>query len=657
MTQLKRQRSRAAVTATVLVGLAAPALAASEAVPVIVDLRRKAAPISRYVYGQFIEHLGRCIYGGIWAEMLEDRKFFFDVGKSGTPWEMFTPGKSTYEGEGTPYEVLVASPWLVIGDKAAIRMVTEGAWTGAHSPEVSVPGNGAAAGLYQGRLGLVAGKGYEGRIVLAGDAGAAPVEVSLVWGPSPGERQTVRIERLSDAFATFPLRFTAGAASEGGRLEVTSRGRGAFRIGAVSLMPADNVEGFRADTLRLLRELNAPIYRWPGGNFVSGYDWRDGIGDRDRRPPRKNPAWKGIEHNDVGIHEFMAFCRLVGAEPLVVVNTGLAGEASAREEVEYANGAATTLMGEWRARNGRAEPFGVKWWGVGNEMYGHWQLGHVPLQEYTKKHIRVVDAMRSVDPSIRLVAVGSIGPWSEGMLRAAAGHMTLMSEHFYVQQKAHLLEHVGQVPAQVRRIVEAHRGYRQAIPGLAPRDIRIAIDEYNYWYGAYVFGELGTRYFLKDALGIAEGLHEIFRSSDIVTMANYAQAVNVIGAIKTSRTAAELEATGLVLELYRNHYGTIPAAVDGGAPPLDLHAAVSEDGRRLTVGVVNPAREARLLRLAVEGGHVGAGGRAWVVTGPDEGAFNDPGRPRRVDLTERPVEATRLDVPALAVVVFELPLE
>jgi alpha-N-arabinofuranosidase len=657
---MKRTRtpwSLAAVALSVLIGLAAPAPAGDEGVAVKVDLRRKGAPISRYVYGQFIEHLGRCIYGGIWAEMLEDRKFFFDVGKSDTPWEMFTPGKSTYEGEGIPYEVLVASPWLVMGDKGAVRMTKEGAWAGAHSPEVSLRGDGAPAGLYQGRLGLVARKEYVGRIVLAGDTGAEPIEVSLVWGPTAGERQTVRIEHLSTAFATSPLRFTAGAASEDGRVEITSRGRGAFRIGAVSLMPADNLEGFRADTLRLLKELDAPIYRWPGGNFVSGYDWKDGIGDRDRRPPRKNPAWKGIEHNDVGIHEFMAFCRLVGAEPLVVVNTGLGGETSAREEVEYVNGAATTPMGEWRARNGRAEPFGVNWWGVGNEMYGDWQLGHVPLEEYTKKHNRVVEAMKSVDPSLRLVAVGSVGPWSEGMLREAAGHMTLMSEHFYVQQKADLVEHVEQVPAQVRRIVDAHRGYRRTIPGLSDRDIRIAIDEYNYWYGAYVFGELGTRYFLKDALGIAEGLHEMFRSSDIVAMANYAQTVNVIGAIKTTRTAAEFEATGLVLRLYRGHYGTIPVAIEGGSRPMDLHAAVSEDGKRLTIGVVNPSPEARSLSLSVEGGRVSARGRAFVVTGPDEVSFNDPGRPRRVDVSERPVEGTRLEVPALAVAVFELPLQ
>jgi alpha-N-arabinofuranosidase len=108
-------------------------------------------------------------------------------------------------------------------------------------------------------------------------------------------------------------------------------------IGTASLMPDDNVEGLRADTLALLKELRAPIYRWPGGNFVSGYDWRDGIGDRDRRPPRTNPAWTGVEHNDFGMHEFIRFCQLVGTEPWITVNTGFGDAYSAAAQLEYCN--------------------------------------------------------------------------------------------------------------------------------------------------------------------------------------------------------------------------------------------------------------------------------------------------------------------------------
>ena len=124
------------------------------------------------------------------------------------------------------------------------------------------------------------------------------------------------------------------------------------------------------------------------------------------------------------------------------------------------------------------------------------------------------------------------------MMQHCADHMDLISEHFYCQEQAGLAAHVPQIPDAVRRKAEAHRRYRQEIDSLQGKDIRIALDEWNYWYGPHVFGELGTRYFLKDALGIAAGLHEMARESDIMFMANYAQTVNVIGCIKTSKTAA-----------------------------------------------------------------------------------------------------------------------
>ena len=135
----------------------------------------------------------------------------------------------------------------------------------------------------------------------------------------------------------MPLQFTAGADTDAGRLEITATGSGSFHVGTVSLMPADNVQGMRADTLELLKQLDAPVYRWPGGNFVSGYNWRDGIGDPDRRPPRKNLAWQGIEHNDFGLDEFMTFCRPLKTEPYITVNSGLGDSRSAVEEIEYAN--------------------------------------------------------------------------------------------------------------------------------------------------------------------------------------------------------------------------------------------------------------------------------------------------------------------------------
>ena len=162
----------------------------------------------------------------------------------------------------------------------------------------------------------------------------------------------------------------------------------------------EDIEGMRADTMKMLKELNAPLYRWPGGNFVSGYDWRDGIGDRDRRPPRKNPAWTGVEHNDFGMNEFIHFCRLLNAEPLITVNTGFGDAYSAAAQLEYSNGSTDTLMGAARARNGMPEPFNVRYWAIGNEMFGRWQLGYMSLNHYVRKHNWVVDKMREVDPDI-----------------------------------------------------------------------------------------------------------------------------------------------------------------------------------------------------------------------------------------------------------------
>jgi alpha-N-arabinofuranosidase len=620
------------------------------------DLARKRPPISKYVYGQFVEHLGRSIYGGLWAEMLEDRKFFYPVDGAAPAWAMFTPGPRSWDGEGHPYELLVRSPWMIAGPRDAVSMTRTRPFVGEHTPEIAAAAEGA--GLLQERLGLVEGQRYTGRVVLAGASTAAPIRVSLVWGPGASDRDTVTVDRLSEDYATTPLAFTARRATDNGRLEIVGYGQGRFRVGTASLMPADNVLGWRADTMARIKELDAPLYRWPGGNFVSGYDWKDGIGDPDRRPPRKNPAWKGIESNDVGIDEFMAFCREVRAEPYIAVNTGLGGAEGAAEEVDYANGAPTSAMGRRRAENGNPKPYGVKFWGIGNEMYGEWQLGHMPLADYLKKHNRVVDAMRAVDPGIVPVAVGAVGDWSRQTLTTAVNHAGLISEHTYWQSKPEVPDHVAQATTAIRAIADAHRGYRRDLPSLKGKDIRIALDEWNYWYGPNEYGELGTQYFLQDGLGAAAALHEMFRNSDLFFMANYAQTVNVIGAIKTTKTAAEMETTGLVLQLYRARFGVTPIEIGADLRPLDVSAALTEDGRALTVAVVNPTAEARRLRLRLTGGALSGSGQKWVITGDNRWSHNRPGAPRQVDIRSETLtrDAEVAEVGPLSVTLYSLAL-
>jgi alpha-L-arabinofuranosidase len=598
---------------------------------VSINAAKTLAPMSRYIYGQFTEHLGRCIYQGIWAEMLEDRKFYYPV-----------DDKESF--------------WQSVGGAGEVRMNPIVPYVGVHVPEIRVRGTGEAGGIAQGRLALVKGKSYVGRVVLAGDPGAAPIEASLVWGPEEADRRTVSITDFGTDYKTFPLSFEAGTTTEEGRLEIVSRGSESFRVGTVSLMPADNVDGFRPEVLKALRELNSPIYRWPGGNFVSGYVWKDGIGDRDRRPPRKNPAWTGIEHNDVGVHEFMDLCRLIGAEPYISVNSGQGNETLAADMVEYVNGPESSPMGALRARNGRREPWGCAWWSVGNEMYGDWQLGHMPLEDYVRKHNRFAAAMRAEDPSIKLIAVGDPGAWDELMLARCADSMTLISEHFYAQEGPGLLSHVNQIPNHIRRIAGAHRNYRKTVPALKGKDIRIALDEWNYWYGPELYGELGTQYFLKDALGIAAGLNEYARQSDIIAMANYAQTVNVIGAIKTSKTAAVLDSTGVVLKLYRERFGTVPVVLSGSAAPLDVMAAWREGKKVLTVSIVNPTHEKQTLDLNTKGAPLPDTAGLWLLTGDDELACNVPGKDPQVFFKEirRSPFGSKIVIPPLSVSLYEI---
>jgi len=610
------------VVIAVLCGTAFSSEMVPELQKISIDVSKTSEPISKYIYGQFIEHLGRCIYGGIWAEMLEDRKFYFPVKDEFKPWSVATDNG---HWKGGDFPELTGSPWKVIGGKNTVRMIKDGSYVGDQTPEINL-NNGAPGGIEQGQLALEKGRQYVGRIVLSGDAKALPIKVRLVWGDDEKDSKTITISKLSNDYAKYPFKFKAKKTTSEGCLQIIGMGNGTFKIGTVSLMPANNDDGFRPDTLKLMKELDSPVYRWPGGNFVSDYDWKDGIGDRDLRPPRKNPAWTGIEPNDVGIHEFMNLCKKLDTEPFIAVNTGMGTIEETGDEVEYCNGSTDTAMGKLRAANGHAKPYKVKWWAVGNEMYGDWQLGHMPLSDYVKKHNKCADAMRRVDPSIKLIAVGAVGEWSQTMLTECADHMALLSEHIYCKDKEDLVEHVFQLADGIKSRADSHREYRKNIDALDNKDIRIAMDEWNYWYGQYRYGELGVRYYLQDALGVAVGLHEYYRNSDMYFMANYAQTVNVIGAIKTNKTEAAFATTGLALKLYRNHYGEIPVEVSGFSRPIDIAAALTSNSKSITVSVVNPTQKAVAISLDVNGAVLSKKAVMRYISGDDKLDYNQPGQ-------------------------------
>lgn len=621
----------------VLPVLAAMSLMAPvQRIEVTVDLNATRTPIHPHIYGQFIEHLGRCIYGGIWAEMLEDRKFFYPVTKTFKP----------YSGlENSEFPIIGGSPWEIV--RGAVVMSSQDPFVGKHSPILE-----SGTMLRQGRLGTLEGKEYEG----------------YVWakGLDPSSRIIVRFGSQS---ATYPLgptykklefNFKAEQTSDFATLEIEAA-KGNIAIGAVSLMPADNVRGMRRDTLAKLKELGGTIYRWPGGNFVSGYDWRDGIGDRDRRPPRTNPAWGGLEHNDFGTDEFIDFCREIHAEPLVTVNTGFGDAYTAAQWVEYCNGSTKTIGGSWRAKNGNRKPYDVKTWCVGNEMWGDWQLGHMRLEHYAAKHNWIAEAMLKVDPHLELIGSGDLGngepgSWSRGLLERSSEFMDMISEHFYDgrlpwsnAQRLPLNQSIRQMASNIRAKVEGHRKLQAELKNLGGKRVPIAMDEWNYWHRDYAYGELGCEYDHADGLGIAVGLHEFFRNTDSIHLATYAQTVNVIGAIKTTRTAAELESTGLVLQLYRHRFGTIPVKVTGAFGSLDVEAALSADRKSLTIGIVNSTNEP--MEFSVSGLNMDAA-HTYSVVADSETAKNTPGKPRQVDLKVAPGAS----VPRLSCGIIVIPL-
>jgi alpha-N-arabinofuranosidase len=240
--------------------------------------------------------------------MLEDRKFYYPI-----------EGKEPYERMREGYDRLVASPWRFPHGSPA-RHIKD---PYRDQPVIELRGL-----LFQTGLSTLAGRKYDLTITYKG------AETTFELYDDPTNTAKGRVPKSSE-WVTKRVTFIAKGSSSNSRLWIGNTDT--TRIAAVSLMPADNIEGFRRDTIELLKELDAPIYRWPGGNFVSGYEWRDGIGDRDKRPTIPNPAWTGIDTNDVGTHEFIRLCELIGTEPLIVVNTGFGDPFSAAQWVEYCN--------------------------------------------------------------------------------------------------------------------------------------------------------------------------------------------------------------------------------------------------------------------------------------------------------------------------------
>ncbi len=678
----------------------AQSAAQAQTVHASVDASKTGPPISKYLYGQFLEHGGNIVNEGVWAEMLEDRKFYNPVSSKPPEEPPTAPGRRFRPP---------LRHWMPVGGDDVVTMDTSNPYTGDHTPLVKLSRT-EPHGVQQTGLAVRKGKAYTGRIVLAGSPGAV-VKVTLAWGSEANDRETVTVGPIGAAYRKFPLRFQATGDSDTAQLEITGTGAGSFHIGAVSLMPADNIEGFRAEVIAALKQLHSGVYRFPGGNFVSSYEWRYGVGaDQDKRPPIYDPVWRAVQPNDVGTDEFLTLCRLLGVDPYITVNAGFGDAWSARELVEYTNGAITTPMGKWRAANGHPKPYNVKFWGIGNEPWGDYQMGAMSLPQFELKHNLFAKEMRTVDPSIKLIAGGampdvmegadqarringqyvpdylSAADWTGQMLLNCLDNIDMVSEHYYASGTQHTdLKLQKKVPidpplsfiewerapaVQVRAKYEHYQEYLKRIPALRAKPVPIAIDEWAY------FGGGPNSY--KTVPAYAWAFHEMFRHSDVFQLGAFTFATAMMS---ETRTDAVLNPTGLLFKMYREHFGTIPVEVSGDSPqpkpiypaggdqpavnpgsdtyPLDVSAALSEDRKTLTVAVLNPSDSEQHLDLAINGVKLSSQGHLWRMAPPSVDATitvgQEPGvKVEELELTSVPDAVT---LPPFSVNIYSFPVQ
>src|SRR5277367_3236985 len=381
--------------------------------------------------------------------------------------------------------------------------------------------------------------------------------------------------------------------------------------------------GLRSDVAKLVRDLQVPIVRYPGGNFVSAYNWEDGVGPRKDRPTRLDLAWHTSESNAVGVHEFAHWCEAAGAEMMLAINLGSRGLDQARNFVEYVNGPTGSAWGDLRKAHGRAEPFGVKHWCLGNEMDGPWQVGHKTADEYGRLANEVAKTLRAFDGSLELIVCGSSNSdmktypeWERIVLEHTYDAIDHISLHMYFANRgkntaeylalnAKLDAYIGAIASTID-FVRARKRSRKRVT--------ISFDEWNVWYhsnaqdreilgGAKGWPHaprlLEDIYNFEDALQVGCILNTFIRRSDVVKIACIAQLVNVIAPIMTEPGGAAWRQTifypyyfasvygrGVALQLTVRSPG-YDADVADNVPYLDIAGVHDEQANAITFFAVN----------------------------------------------------------------------
>jgi alpha-N-arabinofuranosidase len=423
--------------------------------------------------------------------------------------------------------------------------------------------------------------------------------------------------------------------------------------------PLADENGFRRDVITALRKLRMPLMRYPGGNFVSNYNWLDGIGPRESRPTCPDFAWRSLETNQFGVDEFVEWCKQVGVAPMMAINLGTKGATEAAALLEYCNMPAGTYWADQRVVNGHKEPYGVRVWCLGNEMDGPWQAGHVPAEEYAMRADQAAKLMKGLDDKAEFVVCGSSGrfmstylTYDRITLEYAWDSVNYVSAHRYSENRRNDTAWFLAEGTEIDRVIEDYSGLFNYVRGMkrANKRVYLSFDEWNVWYKADQADGNWTKaphlleetYNLEDALVCAQYLNAFIRHADVVKIACIAQVVNVIAPILTKRDGMLIQSNYYPFALMSEHTRGkslrpildspyYQAGERGEVPMIDVSACLAEDGS-LAVFAVNRSQTEKVeLKIDIHDAHITGIAGVDILTGKDPKAANSWEAPHEVE--------------------------
>jgi len=413
--------------------------------------------------------------------------------------------------------------------------------------------------------------------------------------------------------------------------------------------PLSDEDGFRTDVIEAMKRIKVPILRWPGGCFVSAYHWKDAVGKE--RIPSFNKAWRVPEPNTFGTDEYIKFCRKVGCEPYICTNAGTGTPEEMSDWVEYCNMESGTRYSQMRAENGSRDPFGVRYWSIGNENYGSWEIGAKDAKEWGRLVTESAKMMKRTDPSIELSAAAlNDMDWNAELLKSCGERLDWISIHGYwdFHQGKNILQDYETCIKYIKDLETPVRRVKGLLNALGCEHIKIAYDEWNLraWYHPNIMdlyqglteeeylyprdeNDRNSQYTMADAVFSAAFLNMCLRNSDSVAMAGFSPVVNTRGMIYTYQEGIVLRSTYHVFDLYVNEMEDTLADLwsDDEIPDgVDVAATVNSDGSRLAVAAVNTDPDcAKTVRIDT-GRSLFRRCKVLTVNGPDKDAYNDIGR-------------------------------